>query len=76
MRGGPGAVPATFPYINRITRAIFIQLLAILPKNRTRMDEVTKAYYGIRLLVLSDGKVMSDTRIQLPEISRGTLLQW
>ena len=76
MRGGPGAVPASWPSANRYTEAIFIRLLSVLPRNRTRFDDVTKAYYNIRQLVLQNGRAVLETSIQLPEISRGTLTQW
>ena len=76
MKGGPGAVPASWPDANRYTEAIILRLLSLLPKNRSRFDDVTKAYYDIRHLLLQNGKVMSETCIQLPEISKGTLIQW
>lgn len=76
MRGGPGAVPASWPNANRYTEALIIRLLSVFPRTRTRFDDVTKAYYDIRQLVLGNGRVVSETNIQLPEISRGTLTQW
>ena len=76
MRGGPGAVPATWPGSNRYTEAIIIQLLSVVPNVRARFDDVSKAYYARRELVLQNGRAMRETNIQLPEISRGTLIQW
>ncbi|KAH3712186.1 hypothetical protein DPMN_041980 [Dreissena polymorpha] len=76
MRGGPDSVPASWPNANRYTEAIIVQLLSIMPRVRSRLDDVTKAYYDIRQLILQNAKVMNETSIQLPEISRGTLRQW
>ncbi|KAH3842583.1 hypothetical protein DPMN_116081 [Dreissena polymorpha] len=76
MHGGPDSEPASWPNANRYSEAIILQLLSVLPRVRTRLDDVMKAYYDIRQLVLQNARVMNQTKIQLPEISRGTLRQW
>lgn len=80
---GSNAGPAQWPDCNRYVEAVISRLCDLNPSperskgsTKTRWTLVCRAYKEIRERIINNGKVITETRIQMPEVNQATVSQW